>query len=87
MPRYEYQATNAEGGCVYCRAGFEVRQSMQDPPVEKCPRCGGAVRRLVSLRAVARTPSVRSMLSDRNLKDKGFTKFVKEGEGRYRKTV
>jgi len=60
---------------------------MQDPPVEKCPRCGGAVRRLVSLRAVARTPSVRSMLSDRNLKDKGFTKFVKEGEGRYRKTV
>jgi len=46
MPIYEYKAVS--GGCEYCRHRFEVRQSMSEPPLEKCPRCGASVRRLFS---------------------------------------
>jgi putative FmdB family regulatory protein len=41
MPLYEYQ-------CDACGHRFELIQKFSDPPVEKCPKCGGAVRKLVS---------------------------------------
>ncbi|MFQ5807471.1 MAG: FmdB family zinc ribbon protein [Phycisphaerae bacterium] len=86
MPTYEYVATDPKHGCERCRAPFEVKQSMHDPPLKKCPQCGGPVERLISRCAIS-TRSVKSMLSDKNLKEKGFTKLVKEDEGRYRKVT
>ena len=41
MPLYEYQ-------CDACGVVFERIQKFSDPPVETCPTCGGAVRKLVS---------------------------------------
>jgi putative FmdB family regulatory protein len=41
MPLYEYQ-------CDSCGHRFELIQKFSDAPVEKCPKCGGAVRKLVS---------------------------------------
>jgi putative FmdB family regulatory protein len=41
MPLYEYQ-------CDACGVVFERIQKFSDPPVEACPTCGGAVRKLVS---------------------------------------
>lgn len=41
MPLYEYQ-------CDACGHRFEVIQKFSDPPREACPRCGAAVRKLVS---------------------------------------
>jgi len=41
MPIYEYE-------CEPCRVIYEVRQEMRDPPVTTCPRCHGAVSRLIS---------------------------------------
>jgi putative FmdB family regulatory protein len=41
MPTYEYE-------CNACGLRFERFQSMGDSPVESCPDCGGAVRRLIS---------------------------------------
>jgi putative FmdB family regulatory protein len=41
MPVYEYE-------CAPCRVVYEIRHSMSDPPVAACPRCQGAVRRLIS---------------------------------------
>jgi putative FmdB family regulatory protein len=41
MPVYEYE-------CTPCRVIYEVRQALADPPVATCPRCQGAVRRLIS---------------------------------------
>ncbi len=41
MPAYEY-------ACEACGEHFSLRQKMSDPEVEACPRCGGAVRRLIS---------------------------------------
>jgi putative FmdB family regulatory protein len=41
MPLYEY-------GCSACGHQFEVIRKFSDPPEEKCPKCGGAVRKLQS---------------------------------------
>ena len=41
MPIYEYC-------CNVCKIKFELRQKFSDPPADRCPKCGGAVRKLVS---------------------------------------
>lgn len=41
MPLYEYQ-------CESCSHRFEVIQKFSDAPLETCPKCGGAVRKLLS---------------------------------------
>ncbi len=87
MPTYEYHAKDSNKACDQCRERFEVRQSMSEEPLTKCPKCGNAVERVISLCAVSTAQSARSMLSDKNLKAKGFTKLVNEGGGRFRKTT
>jgi putative FmdB family regulatory protein len=41
MPLYEYQ-------CQACSHRFEAIQRFSDAPLEVCPKCGGAVRKLQS---------------------------------------
>ncbi|MDD5556963.1 MAG: zinc ribbon domain-containing protein [bacterium] len=41
MPTYEYE-------CRKCGCRFERFQAMSAPPLRSCPRCRGAVRRLIS---------------------------------------
>jgi putative FmdB family regulatory protein len=45
MPLYEYE-------CESCSHRFEVIQKFSDPPVEKCPKCGGAVHKLIASPAI-----------------------------------
>jgi putative FmdB family regulatory protein len=45
MPLYEYQ-------CKKCKHTFEKIQSFSDPPIKKCPECGGSVEKLLSAPAV-----------------------------------
>jgi putative FmdB family regulatory protein len=45
MPLYEYQ-------CKKCQHTFEKIQSFSDKPIKKCPKCGGAVEKLLSAPAV-----------------------------------
>jgi putative FmdB family regulatory protein len=40
MPHYEYE-------CQKCGHHFEVFQSMNDPKLDTCPKCGGKVTRLI----------------------------------------
>jgi len=88
MPVYEYRAKDPESAsCYRCREGFDWMQSMSDEPLKACPECGQAVERLISMPNVSTTQSVKSMLSDKNLKDKGFTKLVNEGGGKFRKVT
>ena len=41
MPVYEY-------ACTTCGERTEARQTFDDPPLEKCPICGGPLRKLYS---------------------------------------
>ena len=41
MPVYEYR-------CNACNIQFDLRQKFSDPPADRCPECGGTVRKLVS---------------------------------------
>jgi putative FmdB family regulatory protein len=41
MPTYVYE-------CERCHHRFELLQGITDPPRQRCPRCRGKVRRLVS---------------------------------------
>ena len=41
MPLYEYE-------CDACGHRFETIQRFSDPPLDRCPKCGGAVRKLQS---------------------------------------
>lgn len=45
MPLYEYQ-------CTKCREVCEVLQKSGDRPLEKCPKCGGPMVKLVSSPAI-----------------------------------
>ena len=45
MPLYEYQ-------CEACGDRFERIVKFSDPPIETCPKCGGAVRKLMSSPAI-----------------------------------
>jgi putative FmdB family regulatory protein len=45
MPLYEYQ-------CDACGHQFEKIQKFSDPVVDVCPKCGGAVKKLVSSPAI-----------------------------------
>ena len=40
MPNYEYE-------CLECDHRFERLQRFSDPPVDTCPQCGSAVRRVL----------------------------------------
>lgn len=41
MPLYEYK-------CTKCGSVFEILQKVNDPPLKKCIRCQGSVKKLVS---------------------------------------
>ena len=44
MPVYEYR-------CTACNQQFELRQKFTDDPADQCPKCGGAVHKMVSASA------------------------------------
>jgi len=80
MPIYQYKSIGK--GCKYCRGGFELMQAMKDKPLTRCPFCKAAVKKIPSL-CSGFTP----LLSNSNLRDKGFTKLQRRGDGTYEKTT
>jgi len=81
MPIYQYKAEKE--GCAYCRDGFEILQNLKDPPLPVCPECKGPVKKCPSVIGKGGVPT----LSDGNLRDKGFTKLKRRGDGTYEKTT
>ena len=74
MPVYEYEHQGE--GCALGK-GFELTQSIYSAPFKRCPECGQAVRKLVSLSSIS-TPKGNSAL-----KNLGFTKLVRRDNGIY----
>ncbi|MEM8738963.1 MAG: zinc ribbon domain-containing protein [Planctomycetota bacterium] len=87
MPIYVYEVVlpGGESGQV-----FEVMQPMSEAALATHPTTGQPVRRVIQPPHLAGQWSesgTRQSLSDRNLAEKGFTKYVKAGDGRYEKTA
>ena len=55
MPIYVYEAKDADGGCDRCRGGFEIRQSLGDARLERCPSCGAEIFRVVQAPGLGRS--------------------------------
>jgi putative FmdB family regulatory protein len=45
MPLYEYE-------CTQCGCRSEVMQKVSDPPLRKCNKCGGTLKKLISPPAI-----------------------------------
>lgn len=87
MPIYVYEVVlpDEEPGQM-----FEVIQRMADPPLTTHPTTGQPVRRVIQPPNIAGKWSesgAKKMLSDRNLAEQGFTKYVRTGDGSYEKTT
>ena len=67
---------------------FEVEQSIKEAPLTHHPVTGQPIRRVICAPFVAGKWSesgMKSAMSDGKLESKGFTKYVKMGDGRYEK--
>jgi predicted nucleic acid-binding Zn ribbon protein len=85
VPIYVYETILEDGSAGET---IEVLQSLSEPPLTRHPENGGPVRRVITAAAIAGRWSdmkAQSNLSDKNLNAKGFTKYVKMGDGKYEK--
>ena len=82
MPLYEYVAADSDQGCPICRKGFELRRPVSRPPLEVCPLCKGAVKKLIGQ---VNTPRVSRVAGPSEIKSAGFTVLQKRDEGVYEK--
>lgn len=87
MPTYVYEIVleSGEGGDT-----FEVFQRMEEDALTRHPESGCPVRRVLQAPNIAGKWSERrakSLTSDKNLAEKGFTKYVNAGDGRYEKAL
>ena len=83
MPIYEYVAADEEAGCPACRRGFEIRRPLSRPPLEICPVCKQAVKKLISKGITS--PQITKPLSVTDAKKAGFTVLEKRDGGEYEK--
>ena len=87
MPLYVYEVVLSDG-----TGGeqFEVFQRMADDPLTKHPETGEPVRRVITEPNAPQSWTglhAKAALSDSNIAKKGFTKYVKTGNGTYEKAA
>ena len=87
MPLYVYEIVLPDGSGG---ERFEVLQKMSDAALTKHPETGEPVRRVFAEPNAPRAwthSQGAAKLTDSNLAAKGFTKYVKSGDGTYEKTA
>ncbi len=86
MPIYTYQIiTSAGDGAV-----IEIFQPLDAPPLTRHPDSGAPLRKLITapnLPLQHGSSAEKAKLSDANVARHGFTKYVRDGQGRYVKTA
>lgn len=80
MPIYQYELV--EGECKVCGGRFELRRPVGRPPLEKCPLCKKAVRKVI---APVSSPRITRPLSISDAKKAGFTVLQRVDKGTYEK--
>jgi len=83
MPFYSYQPVESSQ-CEYCETGFDYLQKVGAEPLQNCPECGVAVKKVITApNLVGESPS----LDEGNLSKHGFTQYRKLEKGVYEKTT
>lgn len=80
MPIYEYELV--EGECRLCGGRFELRRPADRAPLEKCPLCRKAVRKVLSQ---VHTPKVMRPIGPAEARQAGFTMLKRRDNGTYEK--
>jgi len=86
MPLYSYQVITPDGAGPV----VELLQRLGEPALTRHPETGAPLRKLITapnLPLKHGDRAVKSKLTDQNLSRHGFTKYVREGRGRYVKTA
>ena len=81
MPLYEYSPTAGE--CSQCNGVFEVFQKLAEDKLTACPTCGKPCERRISRVALGGKYNT----SDAKIKQLGLTKYKKQSDGTYERTV
>lgn len=79
MPVYVYEAENGKSACDECRGGFEIRQSLAEEKLVRCPKCGAPVIRVIQ------APGLTHSRTDLHYRAKraGFKCLKKVQKGEY----
>jgi putative FmdB family regulatory protein len=79
MPIYVYEAAESSRSCSGCRDGFEIRQSLSEEKLTKCPKCGHPVIRVIQ------APGLTHSKTDLHYRAKraGFKCLKKVQKGEY----
>jgi putative FmdB family regulatory protein len=78
MPVYVYEVV--DGACSACGGSFELRRPASRPPLERCPLCKKAVRKVI---APVNTPKLTKPLSISDARKAGFTVLERRDHGTY----
>lgn len=81
MPLYDYSPLS--GQCDQCNGVFEVFQKLAEDKLTACPTCNQPCERRISRVALGGKYST----SDAKIKQLGLTKYKKQGDGTYERTV
>jgi len=87
MPIYVYGPKLNAGekrACDACAGTFEIVQRMSEEALAKCPKCGGAIERLLTTPSVTGAKHYKKH-SPRQIAEAGFTKYKRMGHGYYEK--
>lgn len=90
MPTYRYKAEEEGRDCPVCGdEGFETLQPLSEPALTSCPTCEQPVRRAIGPATcmTERRWDEKKLLSNDNLRAKGFKKLVKGSDGKYRNVL
>lgn len=85
MPLYEYISESPDDpdhSCRVCKKGFELRRPVDRPPLEVCPLCRNAVKKIISK---VNSPRIAKPFSITDAKKAGFTVLEKRDEGVFEK--
>ncbi|MFH0937869.1 MAG: zinc ribbon domain-containing protein [Planctomycetota bacterium] len=88
MPTYTYgpigdDAKNRE--CEMCSKTFEFAQHMKDEILAKCPKCDGAIERIITAPNLGGVGIMAHKPSADNMAKAGFTQYKRHGKGYYEK--
>jgi predicted nucleic acid-binding Zn ribbon protein len=76
MPIYVYEHTGKPG--KDCEVEIEIHQEFHSQHLEKCPKCGRKIRRIIKS-----ANFTIDHLGHLALKEKGFSKLVRRDKGTY----